>query len=94
MRLTLTIPALMVLVGGCQWSEPAASSDVPVQTVTFYRQHPFDAELVSRLCIVRDRQNQRVLSDSAYEDWHRSEEWKRCSNALFVTETNELRKLF
>jgi len=85
MPLIFTISALLVLLGGCQASGSAAGSDVPLHTVTFYQQHPLEAELVSHLCIERNRQNQKALSDSAYENWRASEDWKRCSNALSVT---------
>jgi len=85
----LIISALWVLLNGYQLSGPAASSDVPLQSVTFYQQHPLDAELVSRLCVERDRKKQSVLSNSAYENWHGSEDWRRCANPLFVTKAHE-----
>ncbi|MBV8633157.1 MAG: hypothetical protein JO002_01590 [Burkholderiaceae bacterium] len=90
--LSLLIPVLLVLLGSIQLPRPATSSDVPSQSVAFYRQHPLDAELVSRLCVLRDKQNQSALTDSGYVDWHRSEDWRRCTNPLSVTKAHELRK--
>ena len=86
--------SLVLLLTACGESGGASTEAVPEHSVTFYREHPLDAEMVKQLCTRLDERNKKALDASEYENWHTSEEWKRCENALFVIDAKSIGKLF
>jgi hypothetical protein len=82
------------LLAACGEPGGANTEVVPEHSVTFYREHPLDAEMVKQLCSKMDERNKQTLDDSAYEIWHTSEDWKRCENAMFVIDAKSISKLF
>jgi len=84
----------VLLLTACGEPGGAAMEAVPEHSVTFYRDHPLDAEMVKQLCTKLDDRNKRAMDESAYEIWHTSEDWKRCENAMFVIDAKSIGKLF
>ena len=57
---------LVSLLSACGESGGASTEAVPEHSVTFYRDHPMDAEMVKQLCTKLDERYKRTLDDSAY----------------------------
>jgi hypothetical protein len=84
----------VLLLNACGVPSGANNDAVPEHSATFYRDHPVDAEMVKQLCTKLDERNKQALDATAYENWHTSEDWKRCENAIFVIDAKSIGKLF
>lgn len=85
--------ALLLFPALCGCDGAPAELAPPARTVSYYSQHPDEAQRVAQNCERLSEQNQRSLSAREFQEWQISNAWANCQTALSVVDAASMRAI-